>query len=126
MSQRITIPSVLGRTVRTYRRRAGLSLARAAAAAGIDHTYLSRLENGQRHPSAQTLDRLIIVLAVPGAEAEQLRALAGHPPRDPLAPLVVIDPALADVARGLSRGDLRPEARAAIRAALRGLAELVA
>ena len=122
MSQTIATSAVLGRTVRGYRQRAGLSLLRAAAAAGISDAYLSRLEHGRRHPSARTLDRLVVALAVPAREAEELRALAGHPPRDPLTPLTVIDPALADVVRGLSRGDLRPEARAAIRAGLLALA----
>ena len=125
MSQAITTSAALGRAMRGYRQRAGLSLLRAAAAAGVHHTYLSRLEHGKRHPSARTLDRLVVALSVPSSEAEQLRALAGHPPRDPLTPLMVIDPALADVARGLARGDLRPEARAAIRAGLLGLAQLV-
>jgi len=125
MSQTIATSAALGRAMRDYRQRAGLSLLRTATAAGIHHTYLSRLEHGRRHPSAATLDRLVVALGVPAREAEELRALAGHPPRDPLTPLVVIDPALADVVRGLSRGDLRPEARAAIRAGLLGLAQLV-
>jgi len=122
VSQAIATSAALGRAMRAHRHRAGLSLLRAAAAAGVHHTYLSRLEHGKRHPSARTLDRLVVALAVPAREAEELRALAGHPPRDPLTPLTVIDPALADVVRGLSRGDLRPEARAAIRAGLLALA----
>ncbi|HUY46130.1 MAG TPA: helix-turn-helix transcriptional regulator [Streptosporangiaceae bacterium] len=95
MSQSIATSAALGRAMRGYRHRAGLSLLRTAAAAGIHPTYLSRLEHGRRHPSAATLDRLVVALGVPAREAEELRALAGHPPRDPLTPLVVIDPALA-------------------------------
>ena len=37
--------------LRHYRERAGLSQVRLAQLVGIDHSYLSRLESGRRHPT---------------------------------------------------------------------------
>ena len=125
MSQGVAVAPELGRALRGYRRRAGLSLLRTARAVGIDHSYLSRLEHGRRHPSAATLERLVGVLGVPAGEAEELRGLAGYPARDPLTALGAIEPALVAVARGLRRREVGPETRAAVRAALLGLARLV-
>jgi transcriptional regulator with XRE-family HTH domain len=48
----------LGRVVKALRAEAGLSQDGLSARAGIDSTYISRLERGHRNPTWTTLGRL--------------------------------------------------------------------
>ena len=54
----------LGRRVRAVRQAAGLSQEAAAAAAGLDRTYFSRIERGLVNPSFTTLERIAATLHV--------------------------------------------------------------
>ncbi len=66
----------LGRLLRRHRARAGLSLEGASAAAKLDKSTLSRLEQGLiESPDPQKLQRLASVL---GTEVEDYYALAGY------------------------------------------------
>jgi transcriptional regulator with XRE-family HTH domain len=56
---RIYTPASLGAAIRHYRQRAGLTQAELAELAGLDRTYLSRLENGLE---TEQLRRLLAVL----------------------------------------------------------------
>ena len=56
--------STQGRQVRRYRERAGLSQRQLGAAAGIGHSYISRLEADLNSPSVTTLCRLARALGV--------------------------------------------------------------
>ena len=59
-------PSPLGRVVRHYRRRYGLTQARVAALAGISRETLNGLETGRIHDIGfQTGCRLLMTLAIP-------------------------------------------------------------
>lgn len=52
----------LGESIVRLRSDAGLSRLRLARTAGIDDTYLGRIEDGHAHPSTETLARIGIVL----------------------------------------------------------------
>jgi transcriptional regulator with XRE-family HTH domain len=71
---------VFGSVLKTMRERAGLSQNQLARLSGLDHSYLSRLESGQRHPSYDTVARLARVLARDRQERELLFAVAGYVP----------------------------------------------
>jgi transcriptional regulator with XRE-family HTH domain len=60
----INIPRAFGRILREYRLKAKLSQEALALAAGIDRTFVSLLERGQRQPTLTTLFRLAAVLDV--------------------------------------------------------------
>ena len=63
MSRSATLPE-LGRNLRRVRTAAGLSQTDLAKRSGIDRSYVSGLEAGQRNPTALTLQRLAKVLGV--------------------------------------------------------------
>jgi transcriptional regulator with XRE-family HTH domain len=58
------IPRAFGRILKEYRLKAKLSQEALALAAGIDRTFVSLLERGQRQPTLTTLFRLAAVLQV--------------------------------------------------------------
>ncbi|MEE8630323.1 MULTISPECIES: helix-turn-helix domain-containing protein [Methylobacterium] len=60
-----SLERALGHQVRTLRRERDLSLADLAAAAGISHGMVSKIENGQISPSLATINALARALNVP-------------------------------------------------------------
>ena len=60
-----SLERALGAQIRQIRRRADLSIADLASAAGISAGMVSKIENGQISPSLSTLDVLAGALAVP-------------------------------------------------------------
>jgi transcriptional regulator with XRE-family HTH domain len=69
-----------GTILRDQRRACGLSQRRLAAKAGVDFSYISKLENGRLPaPAAETVARLAAVLACP---VEELLAAAKKMPAD--------------------------------------------
>ena len=64
----------VGGFIREQRQRANLSLRRLADRAGISNPYLSQIERGIRHPSAEILKRLSRALEI---SAETLYTRAG-------------------------------------------------
>jgi transcriptional regulator with XRE-family HTH domain len=76
----------LGQAIRSIRKEAGLSQKELAQAAGIDQSYLSMIESGQRrNPGTRIISRLALALRV---SIDDLAARAGlvpeQQPRDPL------------------------------------------
>lgn len=70
-----------GSLLRSFRVRASLSRNALAQRAGIDPSYLSRFEHGQRStPKRALLDALVRTLNLRGADRSQLMALAGFMP----------------------------------------------
>lgn len=60
----------------------GLSYFRAATVLGVDHSYISRLINGERNPSLSLVDRMCEDYALTDEEAMHLYATADLlPPR---------------------------------------------
>lgn len=85
----------VGGFIREQRERANLSLRRLADRAGISNPYLSQIERGIRHPSAEILKRLSRALEV---SAQSLYTRAGLIEQGSDVPTVVeaidADPAL--------------------------------
>jgi transcriptional regulator with XRE-family HTH domain len=70
--------STFGMTLTAFRKRARLSQPKLANACGCDHSYVSRMELGQRHPSPEMVDKLAGSLALSDHDAEQLYRSAGY------------------------------------------------
>nr|MBC7245520.1 helix-turn-helix transcriptional regulator [Chloroflexota bacterium] len=71
----------LGQAIRAIRQEAGLSQKELAEAAGIDQSYLSMIESGQRHnPGTRLMARLAQALHV---SMDELAARAGYLPHTP-------------------------------------------
>lgn len=63
--KRISRSILLGRRVRTYRERAGLTIAQLAALADVAPTTLAELERGKGNPRYETLCNLAAGLGIP-------------------------------------------------------------
>jgi len=76
----------LGQAIRTIRQEVGLTQKDLAIAAGIDQSYLSMIESGQRgNPGTRIIARLAQALQV---SIDDLAARAGYMPEaDPMDPL---------------------------------------
>ena len=92
--------------LRDHRTAAGLSQTALARMAGLDPSYLSRLLNGTRAPSQETVDVLCFTLGLSRGERNRLTLAAGHLPVD-LAEtahlLVSVPPAVRAQIDGLLR-----------------------
>jgi transcriptional regulator with XRE-family HTH domain len=64
----VNTSQMLGETIREIRELRGLSLRELAAAAGLHHNFLQRLETGKENPSARTLVALAAALQILPAE----------------------------------------------------------
>lgn len=102
-----------GRTVRDARKRRGISQKQLAEIAGIDFTYLSKIENDRMPPpSEKTIRAMAVELAT---DPDELLRLAGKVPSD-LAEFLVRDPDAIRYLRSF-QGDI--ETRAAWAESLR-------
>jgi transcriptional regulator with XRE-family HTH domain len=105
-----------GEALRRFRVARGRSQASLAAAAGVDRSYVNRLETGERGaPALPAVEALAEALALTDPEADQLLAAAGQLPRS-LRALGPADPTLLLLAQRLTDPQLSPAARAALRA----------
>ena len=104
-----------GALLRRYRTSRGASQAAIAAVAGMDRSYVNRLETGERAaPALEAVDALAEALQLSLAEADSLLAAAGQLPRS-LRALGLADPTLLLLAQRLSDPQLSAAARAALR-----------
>ncbi|MCB2211531.1 helix-turn-helix domain-containing protein [bacterium] len=74
-----------GRTMREYRRRAGLTQQQLADRAEIDRATVSLIENGREEPRADTVRRLATVLGVNPADFWRDPPSRGQQPETPSA-----------------------------------------
>jgi len=107
--------------LRTFRVTRGLSQARLARRAQLDHSYLSRLEAGTRVPSRDTVLQLCTALRLSLDETDALLIAAGYTPRHRQ---LSCDPLLLDLADVLERPTLPPDVRAALTQSVRAAIEL--
>lgn len=79
-SQQPDISSVFGSILKRRRMLANVSQEELAFRAGVDRTYISRLERGVRQPTITTLIGLGAALGIPASElvSETERELAGN------------------------------------------------
>lgn len=68
----------LGKKIKKYRLLKNESLSRIAEAIGVDHSYLSKIENGLRKPSFQILQKLIQHFSLTGLEVMEMMYLSGY------------------------------------------------
>jgi transcriptional regulator with XRE-family HTH domain len=87
----------LGSFIREQRANARLSLRRLSELAGISNPYLSQIERGLRHPSAEILQQIAHGLRI-SAETLYVRAgiLDERPPAGDLAVAILDAPTLSD------------------------------
>jgi transcriptional regulator with XRE-family HTH domain len=99
-----------------------MSQSAVAARAGMDRSYVNRLEAGERGvPALPALEALASALDLADADADQLFAVAGVLPRS-LRALGAADPTLLLLAQRLTDPRLSAASRAALRAAVETLA----
>jgi transcriptional regulator with XRE-family HTH domain len=105
-----------GELLRRFRLTKGASQAGVAALAGMDRSYVNRLEAGERGaPAVPAVEALAQALNLTDPEADQLYAAAGHLPRS-LRALGPADPTLLLLAQRLTDPELSRTSRAALRA----------
>jgi transcriptional regulator with XRE-family HTH domain len=61
-------PGPLATALRVCRVRRGLSQEALAARAGVDRTYVQKIEKATKHPSFSTVARILDALGIPWAE----------------------------------------------------------
>jgi transcriptional regulator with XRE-family HTH domain len=70
-----------GELLRRVREQARLSQSRLAQVAGFDHSYVSRLESGQRAPTREAVLRLAAAMGLSAALRDRLLTAAGFLPQ---------------------------------------------
>jgi transcriptional regulator with XRE-family HTH domain len=103
-----------GGRLRALRERAGLSQSALARKAGLDPSFINRLESGQRGADRKVAEDVIQALELPPADADRLLAAGGHLPAV-FARVGLQDPTLQLVARTLSDAELSAAAREGFR-----------
>lgn len=111
-----------GELLHQYRVARDVSQAALAARAGMDRSYVNRLEAGERGaPADATVDALARALDLTDPEADRLFAAAGLLPRS-LRILGAADPTLLLLAQRLTDPRLSVAARAALRSTVETIA----
>lgn len=91
-----------------------LSQSRLAAAAGFDHSYVSRLESGNRMPTRDAVQKLADAMALDDDERDTLLASAGFMPGR-IESLFANEPILSEVLGLLQDGTVPDEVRDDVR-----------
>ena len=60
--------AILGRTIRAFRERRGVSQEALGDRAGLHRTYVGSVERGERNASFESIDRLLAALSVSWTE----------------------------------------------------------
>jgi transcriptional regulator with XRE-family HTH domain len=102
-----------GSLLREYRERCRpyISQSRLAAAMGVDHSYISRLEAGNREPSRAAVLRACIALNLGEVDSERLLNAAGFTATEQLER----EPVIADLSEFLSDQRVHAEIREDVR-----------
>lgn len=98
-----------------------LSQSRLALLAGFDHSYISRMEAGNREPSRDAVLSVAAAMDLDAAGRDGLLLAAGFGPIDPAA-ILAAEPDAADIFAALCDARLPDEYREALRLTLRMLA----
>jgi transcriptional regulator with XRE-family HTH domain len=103
--------------LRESRERQRLSQSRLAAAAGFDHSYVSRLESGSRTPTRDAVTKLGQALSLDDIETDALLAAAGFMPAR-IENLLAAEPVVGEVLGILQNGGVPEDVREDLRAAI--------
>ena len=76
-----TFGPMLDQTLRAHK----MSQSKAAGRAEFDHSYLSRLINGDRNPSRDAVERIAAAIGCTETETDALLTAAGYLPGDAIA-----------------------------------------
>lgn len=109
------MPDDFGPLLRRLRVDAGLSQPRLGRACGLNPTFISRLESGERTPRRDSLAAIITALGISPDQRDRLWWAAGFMPADPLLHKLA----------GALYGDCEPSVRLTLRARLDALARVV-
>jgi transcriptional regulator with XRE-family HTH domain len=110
-------PDRFGGMLRSLRERAGLSQSALARLAGLDPSFINRLESGRRGVERPIADALVVALSLPAREADRLLAAGGFLPPS-LAKAGLDDPTLQLVVDFLTAEPVGPTERAAFHRAV--------
>lgn len=112
-----TMAGAFSVALRQSREQQRLSQSRLAAAAGFDHSYVSRLESGTRTPTRDAVVKLGEALLLDDIQTDSLLAAAGFMPAR-IENLLASEPVIGEVLGILQNGavpdDVRDDLRAAI------------
>lgn len=115
-------PTALGDLLAARRARAGLSTVQLGRRAGVDGSYISRIESGERpHVERATLARIGAALGLDPSAIDALLIAGGYAP-DWLRALDPEDSTVAAVGRALTDEAMTPGARADFRAVVETIA----
>lgn len=103
--------------LRQTRERQRLSQSRLAAAAGFDHSYVSRLESGTRTPTRDAVSKLGGAMDLDASGVDSLLAAAGFMP-DRIENLLSAEPVVGEVLGLLQNGGIPEDVREDLRAAI--------
>ncbi|HLI50411.1 MAG TPA: helix-turn-helix transcriptional regulator [Thermomicrobiaceae bacterium] len=106
--------------LKLYRDSSRVSQSRLAEIAGFDHSYVSRLESGNRTPTREAVIKLAAALDLEPEQRDNLLAAAGYMPQR-VESLLAGEPVLSQVLQLLQRRDI-PEA---VRGNVRQMLELL-
>lgn len=94
-----TSPETFGSLLRSFRERVGLSQSALARRAGLDPSFVNRLESGQRSAERSVAEKLVEALELGPAETDRLLAAGGYLPA--AFERIVSDPEVYDLIRSL-------------------------
>lgn len=103
--------------LRQCRERQRLSQSRLAAAAGFDHSYVSRLESGTRTPTRDAVVKLGDALTLDDIQTDALLAAAGFMP-DRIENLLASEPVVGEMLGILQNGAIADDVREDLRTAI--------
>ncbi len=110
-----------GEVLRQLRSARGVSQAAVAAGAGMDRSYVNRIEAGERGaPALPAVEALIGALQLSPAEGDRLMAAAGLLPRA-LRALGPDDPTILLLAQRLTDGALSQASQTSLRATIESI-----
>ncbi len=112
----------LGALLKTLREKRGVSQNKLAEQADFDHSYVSRLESGERMPTREAVHRLADALSLEEPQRDLLLAAAGFLPRD-VSSLISSEPVIGEILDLLQDSALPSEYRDNMRQVLSLLAK---
>ena len=104
--------------LKRFREGARTSQSRLAESAGFDHSYVSRLESGNRTPTREAVVKLADALGLTPEQRDSLLAAAGYMPQR-VESLLADEPILSEVLQLLQSRDIPEPIRQNVRQMLR-------
>lgn len=110
--------SAFARLLKQFREERGVSQSRLAEYSHFDHSYVSRLESGNRAPTREAVSKLSDALKLDAGQRDSLLAAAGFMPQR-VESLFADEPVLSDVFSLLRSDDIPEPVRSNVRQMLK-------